>query len=585
MSSSSEVDERTLREIYFPAIETAVREAHPWTVMCSYNRINGVFASENKWLLTDVLRDEWGFDGFVMSDWGAVSDRVKGLAAGLELEMPSSNGINDKKIVEAVRSGELDEKLLDLACERILKIIFRYTGHAQPETPWDLEAQDELAAQIETECAVLLKNDDDILPLSRSDKVAFIGEFAEKPRYQGGGSSHINSFRVTGALEAAKDLDVIYAMGYSGDDTTGTLIAQAAEAARISRAAVVFAGLPDSYESEGYDRKHIRLPDSQNRLIEAVASANPNTVVVLHNGSPVEMPWIDRVKAVLEVYLGGQAVGKAAVRLLFGDAVPSGHLAESFPVKLSDNPSYLYYGGEGDVTEYREGIFVGYRYYDKKDMNVLFPFGHGLSYTSFKYSDMKVLTVGTDTFVTVTVRNTGSRAGKAVVQVYTGAVGGDVIRPVRELKGFEKVSLEPGESKEVTVVLDRRAFSYWNSQMKDWYVPSGRYVIEAGDSSRSLPLRAEIVLEADRVPKRHYDVNSIMMDILADPKGREAVRPLLADNMFGNDSGNSDAAKDAISDEMGTAMINYLPLRGLISFGGNEETAKKIEELLKTLNS
>ena len=297
MSSSSEVDERTLREIYLPAFETAVKEEQPWTVMCSYNRLNGVFASENPWLLTDVLRKEWGFEGYVVSDWGAVSDRVAGLAAGLDLEMPSSGGINDKKIVEAVRSGKLDEAVVDQAVERILNIIFRFTENAKPDTPWDKEAQHQLAAEIAADCMVLLKNDDKILPLRKEDTVAFIGEFADKPRFQGGGSSHINCFRTTSALEAAAGLPVLYAQGYSAtkDAATEEQIAEAVAAAKKAKIAIVFAGLPDVYESEGYDRTHMRMPECQNRVIEAVASANPNTVVVLHNGSPVEMPWIGKV--------------------------------------------------------------------------------------------------------------------------------------------------------------------------------------------------------------------------------------------------------------------------------------------------
>ncbi|MBQ9264984.1 MAG: glycoside hydrolase family 3 protein, partial [Clostridia bacterium] len=292
MSSSSEVDERTLREIYFPAFEKAVKKAQPWTVMCSYNRLNGVFASENPWLLTDVLRKEWSFEGYVMSDWGAVSDRVAGVAAGLDLEMPASGGHNDRKIVAAVKSGKLDEKLVDLACERILNIVYRYAENARPNTPWDKEAQHQLSGRIAAECMVLLKNEGGILPLKKNAPVAFIGDFARKPRYQGGGSSHIHSFKVTSALEAAKGLNVTYAQGFSAKEDTATeeQLAQAVAVARQAQVAVVFAGLPDSYESEGYDRKHMRIPACQNQLIKAVAAANPNTVVVLHNGSPVEMP-------------------------------------------------------------------------------------------------------------------------------------------------------------------------------------------------------------------------------------------------------------------------------------------------------
>ena len=467
MSSSSDADERTIREIYFPAFEMAVKEAQPWTVMCSYNRINGVYASENHWLLTEVLRDEWGFEGYVMSDWGATADRAEGIRAGLDLEMPASGGINDRKIVEAVKDGKLDEKRVDLCCERILNIVYRYVENAKPDTPWDQEAQHLQAAEVAAECMVLLKNEGGLLPLNREDEIAFIGEFAEKPRFQGGGSSHINCFKTTGALEAAKGLKVTYARGYdvAADDAPDAMIAEAVAAAKKAKVAVVFAGLPDAYESEGYDRTHMRMPESQNRLIEAVAEANTNTVVVLHNGSPVEMPWIGRVKAVLEAYLGGQAVGLATVRVLYGDVNPSGHLPESFPVKLEYNPSYLFFGGEPRGTEYREGIFVGYRYYDKKKMDVLFPFGHGLSYTTFEYSSLKLsrdAMKDTDTVeVKATVKNTGSRAGKAVVQLYVGDAECYVnaIRPVRELKGFRKVFLEPGESKEVSFTLCKRAFA------------------------------------------------------------------------------------------------------------------------------
>ena len=592
MSSSSEADERTIREIYFPAFEMAVKEADPWTVMCSYNRINGVYASEDPWLLTDVLRKEWGFRGYVMSDWGAVSDRVAGVAAGLDLEMPSSGGVNDRKIVEAVKAGKLDEKLVDQACERILKIVYRYLEKAKPDTPWDQEAQHALAADIAAECMVLLKNEDALLPLNKEDEIAFIGEFAQKPRYQGGGSSHINSFRTTGALEAAKDLNITFARGYSvaKDEATDAEIAEAVAAAKKAKAAVVFAGLPDSYESEGYDRTHLRMPDCQNRLIEAVAEANPNTVVVLHNGAPVEMPWIGKVKAVLEAYLGGQAVGEAAVRVLFGDANPCGRLPETFPLKLEDNPSYLFYGGEGNVTEYREGVFVGYRYYDKKKMEVLFPFGYGLSYTTFEYSNLKLSAdkiKDTETLtVTLTVKNTGSRAGKTVVQLYVGDRESTPIRPVRELKGFAKIALVPGESKEVSFTLDKRSFAYWNGQIHDWHVETGVFDIEAGDSSRNLPLKAEVTVESTAELPRRYTLNSILMDIMADPKAAPLMREFMRKTRetFGHSEkeGESDAAKEAITDEMNTAMMNYMPLRGAFSFGGT--SPEEAEELLKKLN-
>ena len=596
MSSSSEADERTIREIYFPAFEMAVKEAQPWTVMCSYNRINGVYASENHWLLTEVLRDEWGFEGYVMSDWGATADRVEGIRAGLDLEMPASGGVNDRKIVEAVKAGKLDEKLVDLCCERILNIVFRYTENAKPDTPWDKEAQHLQSAEVAAECMVLLKNEGGILPLSREDEIAFIGEFAEKPRFQGGGSSHINCFRTTGAVEAAKGLKVTYARGYdvAADAAPDDMIAEAVAAAKKAKTAVVFAGLPDAYESEGYDRMHMRMPECQNRLIEAVAEANPNTVVVLHNGSPVEMPWIGKVKAVLEAYLGGQAVGLATVKVLYGDVNPSGHLPESFPIKLEDNPSYLFFGGEPCGTEYREGIFVGYRYYDKKKMDVLFPFGHGLSYTTFEYSGLKLSADAirdTDTLeVKVTVKNTGKRAGKAVVQLYVGDTEGfeNAVRPVRELKGFRKVALEPGESKEVSFTLCKRAFATWRTEIHDWWVESGDFSIEVGDSSANLPLKATVKVESTvRLPKQ-FDMNSIFMDVMRDPKAAAIFEPFILKmkEMFSPNPQEavSEAAGEAISEEMSMAMVQYMPLRTAVGFGQGQVDEEMILALLRQMN-
>ncbi len=593
MSSSSDVDERTLREIYLAPFETAVKEAKPWTVMCSYNRLNGVYASEHPWLLTEVLRDEWGFDGFVMSDWGAVSDRVKGVQAGLELEMPASGGVNDRKIVAAVRAGELDEKVLDRACERILNIVYRYLETARPDTPWDMEAQHRLSVSAAADSMVLLKNESGVLPLRHGASVAFIGEFARRPRFQGGGSSHIHSFKTVSAMEAA-DEGVTYAQGYrvDGDADDNALLQEAVALAAKVETAVIFAGLPDSFESEGYDRTHMRMPDNQVRLIEAVAAANPRTVVVLHNGAPVEMPWIDRVPAVLEAYLGGQGVGEAAVRVLYGDVNPSGHLAESFPIKLSDNPSYLYFGGEGNRTEYREGVFVGYRYYDKKEMPVLFPFGHGLSYTTFACSDLRLssdaITDQEPLTVTVTVTNTGTRAGKAVPQLYVGSPRDSrFIRPVRELKGYEKVTLAPGESKEVTFTLDSRAFALWHSGLHGWFVETGEYTIAVGQSSRALEVSRPVRVTGTVAERQHYDMDSIFMDIMADPVAREKIAPYMKART-GNaiETDRSEAAKDAISDEMNAAMFNYMPLRAALSFGdGSQEELERLEALIRDLNA
>ena len=442
---------------------------------------------------------------------------------------------------------------------------------------------------------VLLKNEGDLLPLWKTDEIALIGEFAEKPRFQGGGSSHINCFRTTGAVEAAKaaGLKVTYAPGYSvaKDELTEERLAEAVRAAKAAKAAVVFAGLPDSYESEGYDRTHMRMPECQNRLIEAVAEANPNTVVVLHNGSPVEMPWIGKVRAVLEAYLGGQAVGEAAIRVLFGDVNPSGHLPESFPVRLEDNPSFLFYGGEGNRTEYREGIFIGYRYYDKKEMNVLFPFGHGLSYTTFAFSDLHLSAdciPDTDLLtVTAKVTNTGKRAGKAVVQLYVGDLESTPIRPVRELKGFRKVQLQPGESKTVSFTLDKRSFAYWNTEIHDWHVETGDFTIEIGGSSRDLPLRGTVKVESTAELPRHFTADSIYLDIMSDPKGKEIMSTFMKKTMeiFGHEeeSAGTEAAREAISEEMTMAMMKYMPLRGILSFGG-ADAEEEMKQLLEELN-
>ncbi len=589
MSSSSNVDERTLREIYFPAFETSVKKAQPWTVMCSYNRINGVYASEDPWLLTQVLRDEWGFEGYVVSDWGAVSNRVAGVQAGLDLEMPSSGGINDRKVMRAVLKGHLDEKYVDLACERILRINYRYLENAKPETPWDKEADHALSAQIAGECMVLLKNEEALLPLNKEDPIAFIGEFAEKPRFQGGGSSHIHCFRTTSALEASQGLNITYAQGYSvkDDNATDQMIAEAVEAAKNAKVAVIFAGLPDSYESEGYDRTHMRMPDCQNKVIEAVAAANPNTVVVLHNGSPVEMPWIGKVKAVLEAYLGGQAVGEATVKVLFGDVNPSGHLAETFPRKLSDNPSYLFYGGEKNDTDYREGIFVGYRYYDRKEMDVLFPFGHGLSYTEFEFSDLWLssseIQDNETVTATVTVKNVGSRTGKTVVQLYVSDVESTPIRPVRELKGFEKVELRPGETKQVTFTLDKRSFAYWNQEIHDWHVETGLFKVSVGHSSRDIDREETILVHSTVELPKKYTMDSIVMDILDDPEASEALKPLIeaiGQTLHPQTDGEPTAASEAITDEMNMAMLKYMPLRGILSFGGGAIELTGIQGLL-----
>lgn len=586
MTCSSDMDERTFYEIYLASFEGAVKKGKPWTVMCSYNRINGTYASENHELLTEILRNKWGFSGFVMSDWGAVSDRVKGVTAGLELEMPGSAGINDAEIIKAVKNGKLDKKVLDTAVERILNIIDRYLKNKKSGVVFEKEAHHELARRAAGESMVLLKNDG-ILPLNKKSRIAFIGKFAQNPRYQGGGSSHINSFRTQSALESMDSENVMYAQGYQTeqDITDEKLLNEAIEAAKAAEVAVIFAGLPDSFESEGYDRNHMRLPDCQNKLIEEICKVQPNTVVVLHNGSPVEMPWVNDVNAILEVYLGGQAVGAAAVDVLFGDVNPSGRLAETFPLKLSDNPSYLNFPGEGDHVAYREGLFTGYRYYDKKEMPVLFPFGYGLSYTTFEYSDIKVSRSeikDTDTVtVTVNVKNTGKVFGKEVVQLYVKDVESTYIRPVKELKDFEKVALNPGEKKEVTFTLDKRAFAYYNPEIHDWHVESGAFEILIGKSSREILLSASVTVNSTVTLPVHYDLDSTVGDLMQCASARPLIEVFLKHIDLG---GGDDSLGEGTAGLM-AAMFKDMPLRSACEFSNGQVTLDMARELLKKISN
>ena len=499
-SVSEEVDERTLREIYLTGFETCVKKAAPTTIMCSYNAINGELSSQNKWLLKDVLRDEWGYKGMVVSDWGAVYDRVKGIKADLSLEMPYSGGHTDNDIVEAVKAGKLTMEELDEAVSHVLEMVFNYVEHKQSGV-FDMEKDHAESARIAQESCVLLKNENAVLPVKASaDKVLFVGCFAENPRYGGGGSSKIKCYKMTSAVDAAREagLNVKYVKGYNEDfvTTTSALTEEAVAAARNADTVVVFAGLPESFETEGADRTNLDMPQVQNELIQKLAAANKNIVVVLHNGAPVAMPWVNDVSAILECYLGGENIGTAQVNLLFGKANPCGKLAETFPLRIEDTPCYLTYPGNGRTCVYSEGIFVGYRWYDSRKMPVLFPFGYGLSYTSFEYSDLKVSkaafkdTDGVE--VSITIKNTGIVEGKEIAQLYVSDKTGVEIRPEKELKGFEKVNLKPGESKTVTFKLDKRSFAFWNTDINDWYAPSGKYVISVGASSRDIRATADV---------------------------------------------------------------------------------------------
>lgn len=591
MSISAEADERTLREIYLSAFETIVKEAKPTTLMCSYNRINGVYSCENDWLLNKVLRDEWGFDGLVMTDWGAMNDRVSALKAGLDLEMPGSNGIRDKEIVEAVKNGELSEEVLNTAVRRVLHLVKHYYEHKIENASYDKEAHHALARNAAAESAVLLKNDS-ILPLKPETKAAFIGKFAQVPRYQGGGSSHINSFKITSALDAVKEIaEVTYAQGYDTkeDKVDEELLKEAVNAAANAEVAVIFAGLPDSFESEGYDRTHMELPQCQNHLIQEISKVQKNIVVILHNGSPVRMPWLNDIKGLLSVYLGGQAVGGACVDLLYGKVNPSGKLAETYPLSLKHNPSYLNFPGTEKEVVYSEGVFIGYRYYDTKELEVLYPFGYGLSYTEFQYSDLKVSPEAdlkdTDTItVTLNVKNTGKIAGKEIVQLYLHDKEAYVSRPEKELKGFVKVALAPGEEKEISFTLDKRSFAYYSKELKDWYVETGDFTIMVGKSSRHIVLAKDIFITGTTAFPFVADNTTTVGDIMKYVKNANELI-----QKFGGDLMPAIPVDDAEGLGEGTAemmreMMAGLPLHSILSFGG-QFTSKDIQNIIDMLNN
>jgi beta-glucosidase len=506
MSINAVVDERALREIYLSAFEKAVKEAQPWTVMCAYNRLNGDYCSENKRLLNEILRDEWGFAGLVMSDWGAVNERVRALSSGLDLEMPGGNRDNDQKIMRAVQNGELDEEVLNKSVARLLKLIFSGIQNKKDGFKYDTDKHHALARKAAAESIVLLKNRDNILPLNPDRRIAVIGDFAKKPRYQGYGSSVVNPTRLDCAFDellkyTSRSENITYTEGYLGDisENREDLIRKACDAARQAQVVIVFLGLPDLYETEGMDREDMRLPENQNQIIKALVEVNPNIVVVLNNGSPVEMPWVEDVKGIVEAYLSGQAGGGAIADVLFGIVNPSGKLAETFPLKLEDNPSYHNFPGGPNTVEYRESIYVGYRYYDKAAREVLFPFGYGLSYTSFAYEDLKIskkkIKPGEELDASCTIRNTGKREGKETVQLYIGHSDLSGFYPVRELKDFVKVSLKPGETKKVAFHLNERSFAYYDAQKGAWKIAPGEYQICMGASSRDLKLTQVITID------------------------------------------------------------------------------------------
>ncbi len=539
---SADVDPRPLREIYLRGFHRVVTTAHPWTVMCSYNRINGVYASQHPWLLTQVLREEWGFDGLVMSDWGAVDDRVAGLRAGLDLEMPASGGRTDAQVVAAVRSGDLDEAVLDTAAGRVADLANRVVAGRRADATVDLDAHHALAREAAAAAVVLLRNEGDLLPLAPDASVAVVGEFARTPRYQGAGSSQINPTRLDNALDALRALApgrVTFAAGFSlagaPEPPAGTdLVAEAVRTAADADVAVVFVGLPDAAESEGFDRRDIELPSDQLALVDAVLAANPSTVVVVSNGGVVRLSsFADRVPAVVEGWLLGQAGGGALADVLHGVVNPSGRLAETVPVRLQDSPAYLDFPGEFGHVRYGEGLFVGYRWYDAREIPVSYPFGHGLSYTTFAYADLEVA-AGLDggLVASVVVTNTGSRDGAEVVQLYAGRPGSAVVRAPRELRAYAKVTVPAGESRTVELSVARDDLAYYDVRVDGWVVEGGAYLVEVGASSRDVRLSASVEVHGDdvRFPlSARSSIDEVVADPVAGPGMRVALRGLLGD--------------------------------------------------------
>jgi Beta-glucosidase-related glycosidases len=632
------LDERSLREIYLPAFEKVVESSQPWTVMCSYNKLNGTYLSKHREMLTDILKREWGHRGLVVTDWGATDDRVEGLKAGVELEMPGSGGFNDRAIVEAVRTGALDVAILDEAALRVLTLIFRSIDGRKRGTRYDREAHHLLCRRAAEESMVLLKNDAGILPLKPEGRIAVIGELAEKPRYQGAGSSKISPTKIDKPLDSIRELlgssgSVCYARGYdlAANVSYAALIEEAVHAAASAASVIAFIGLPPTAESEGFDREHMRLPTNQLELVDRLLDARPDTVIVLQNGSPVELPFAFRAKTILESYLGGQAGGSAVARVLFGLAAPGGKLAETFPLRLEDTPSYSWFPGQPRQVQYREGIWVGYRYYDSAGRDVAFPFGHGLSYTSFSYSDLRRETSGAngDTIeaarlgprsglkFSCAVKNEGKRGGWEIAQLYVSPTTSSAHRPTKELKAFAKVWLEAGASARVEFELGSRAFASWDAGKHDWAVESGKYSVAIGSSSRDSRLQvfvqvngasvsrrsaalepyyhpergmASIDDEAysallgrpipESMPTRPYTLNSTIGEIGATQAGKRLLAMLSAQPPI-----SADDKADPTDKLMMQRVMAEAPLRSMLMMGGAAISKTMIDELLVAMNS
>ncbi|GAA4380980.1 glycoside hydrolase family 3 C-terminal domain-containing protein [Agromyces bauzanensis] len=588
MRVSADIDERPLREIYLRGFQRVVEDEQPRTVMCSYNRLNGVYTSEDPWLLTRVLRDEWGFEGLVVSDWGAVNDRVTGLAAGLDLEMPGSGGRTDAELVAAVRSGVLDERLIDIAARRNVDLVQKATRGVRQSTgsastpAYDADAHHALAREAAGASIVLLKNDDAVLPLAAGASVAVVGELARTPRYQGAGSSLINPTRLDSALDEIRAIagaEVPFVAGYADDGTmSDELTAEAVSAASAAENVLLFLGVPAALESEGFDRDDLELPAAQLALVDAVVAANPRTVVVLSNGGVVRLSGlVERVPAIVEGWLLGQAGGGAIADVLYGVANPSGRLAETIPVRLADSPAYLDFPGEHSHVRYGEGLFVGYRWYDARELEVSYPFGHGLSYTTFAYSSASVEADGAGLTVRVTVTNTGDRDGAEVVQVYTSVPGSAVVRAPRELKGFAKVTLAAGQSRSVEVRVRRADLAYWDTRVDAWIVEGGAYTVEVGASSRDIRTTVPVEVEGDpvRIP---LAPESSMGEVMAHPAASQVIQRALAAS--GDTTTNALMADPSLFN-----MMSSFPIGRLASFPGMPFGREQVDQLIAAANA
>ncbi|VDK14753.1 Thermostable beta-glucosidase B [Oenococcus sicerae] len=574
-TSSSNIDERSLRELYLAAFEKVVKTAQPATIMCSYNAINGTLNSQNQRLLTKILREEWGFNGLVMSDWGAVADHVAALKAGLDLEMPGKGLASTEEIVQAVQTGELDEKIVDRAALRVVEMVEKWRPDSDTKVAYDLDKQHLFARQLADDSIVLLKNDQHVLPLDQNRSIAVIGQLASQPRYQGGGSAHVNAYHVVtplAAIRAAKD-DINYEAGYQIDkDQIDHAAEQAAiDLAKTADQVVAFAGFPESFESEGFDKKTISLPDNQNHLITQLAAVNSKVTVVLQNGSAVEMPWIKQVPAVLETYLAGEAVGEATWDILSGQVNPSGKLAESFPIHLADNPTYLTFNADPNDENYHEGLFVGYRYYDKKKQTPLFPFGHGLSYTHFAYSNLKLVKAADQVTVDFTITNTGQVAGQETAQIYLSNKTSQIEKSVKDLKNFVKVLLAPGESKRLSVNLDQRAFSWYNPKLADWQLDNGQYNVVVAASSQDLRLQQTIMTDWAKSRRLHISRDTYLINIMNHSELKAILKTVKLDQLV----------DQLVSTPGNKAILANMPLRALGMMGVSDQ---QIEQLISLAN-